>query len=273
MWQRDQRAAELARRLQAKRKAAAGLGEADLAAFDTALPWVSQADTNVSDTWQPGMEEWGLLNKGLSLPAAFGSLFTGMGEQFSGQALAAVGVPNKAWDERAQTEAQMINAADDLMGNIPLGLYYMATGDKSNAPGYARAYWDDVRQRESAPLYQLRPSQNIPPPRLRSYDAGGRAREYADDMLRGTGLSDTAKLGVGFGAAVLAGSGTDVFMPYHAAKGLGDVSRMAAKDLGYGGGLQAALLGMQMQPPEYRDAKRLVVDDQYSQMIRSLLAR
>ena len=272
MWDRDHRAAEAVRRLQAERKAAEQRGPADLAAFDSVLPLASEVDTNVSDTWTPGMEEWGLVNKGLSLPAAFGSLFTGMGEQFAGQMLASAGVPNKAWDERAVTESQVINAADDLMGNIPSGMYYMATGDKRRAPGYAKAYWSEVKRRESEPLYQMRPAMSVPAPPHRSYDTGARAMEYTEDMLRGTGLSDAAKLGLGFSAAVLAGSGTDVFMPYQAARGLGDASRMAAKDLAYGGGIQGALLGAQMMPPDYREAKRQAVDDQYSQMIRSLLS-
>ena len=269
MWERDNRAAELARRLQAERRAAEQDGPAALAAFDKALPLVAHVDTNVTDTWSPGLEPWGLIGRGLSLPSAFGSMFAGLGEQASGRALAAAGVPNKASDEMADIEWRTSRTADDLLGNIPTGLYYMATGDKRYAPGYAKAYWDEVSRRESAPLSVMRPGASLPDTSSSSYDTGSRAMEYTDDMTKGLGLSDNARLAAGMGSMMLAGAATDVFQPSYA----GGLLRRAGafgKDMSYGAGIQGGIIGAQIAGRDTRQEDQAALDAYYDNLLRSL---
>lgn len=273
-WNRDQRAAELARQMQAERRRAEERGPVHLAAFDQALPGIDLADTEVPDTWQPGLEPWGGIAKGMAIPSAFGSTFAGVGELVGGQALQAAGVPNKSADEAGEVAMRTAYAADDALGNIPTGVLYGLTGNRSLAPGYMREYWDEVARREQAPLYTLRPGPATALSPHRSHDAGNRVMDYSDDMLKGGGLSENAKMGVGLGAALLAGTATDVFMPIlHAKKALTPLraAGLMGQDVAYGAGLQGAVLGSQLLPQGEQSMLKQAYDQYYEDLMRSRL--
>lgn len=269
MWERDNRAAELARRLQAERKRAQELGPTQLAAFDSVYPGVDLIDTQVSDSWTVGLEPWGMVNKALSYPSAWAGMFVTAGQGAAGDALAAAGAPNYAADDRNNIAWQQVNAADDVLFNLPTKLAYMATGDRDYAPAYARSYWDEVRQREQAPLSVLRPGASLPSPRNVSGDAGAAAFDVTGDLLKGTGMSDTAKLAVQVPAMILAGSFTDPFMPKYA----GSLARRAALlggDVATGGAIVGALPIGQAVATSQSDRERMAMDQYYDNLLRAL---
>lgn len=271
-WGRDNRAAEFARRLQAERRLAEQAGTAQLAAFDQVYPGVMDIDTQVKDSYHPGgVEEWGAFNQVFALPDRFAALFGSTGERASGAALAALGVPNKAADEDNELAWKQVNATDALLGNIPLGLTYGITGNKQYAPAYMKAYWDDVRRRESAPLYEPRMGQLPVAPRNQTYGLPERAYEYTQDLTRGLGLSDGTRMGLGLGAQLATGMATDAYMPNYDVMRPLQRLRAAGRDAGFAGGLMAAVMGSQMLPQDFREVKQQVSEQQYRQALQSLL--
>lgn len=271
-WQRDSLAAEMARRLQAERRLAEQSGEAQLAAFDQVYPGVMDIDTEVKDSYRPGgIEEWVPLNQALALPDRFAALFGSVGERASGAALSALGVPNKAADEDNELAWKQVNATDALLGNIPLGVTYAITGNKQYAPAYMKAYWDDVRRRESAPLYEPRMGPLPVAPRNQTYGLPERAYDYTQDLTKGTGLSDAARMGLGLGAQLATAMATDAYMPHYDLMRPAQRLRAVGRDAGFAGGLMAAVLGSQMLPQDLREVKKQVSEEQYRQALQSLL--
>ena len=271
MWERDNRAAELARRLQAERQAAAKAGSEQLAAFDETLPGVDLLDTSVSDTWRPGWEQWGLLHKGLSLPSAALSAVGGLGQQAFGHAASAFGIPNKAADDADALAWQTFNAADDATGNIGTGVYNMLTGDNRYAPGYQRHYWDEIQQRAAAPLSVLRPRDIQPKPSVLSADTQRYAAEYSDDMLKGTGLSDAAKAGISVAAAFGAGAITDPIMPdYFSAPSHMARLKMLGKDAAVAAGLMSGSTAAASGLMDRKDLDQQELERFYSDLIQRL---
>lgn len=271
MWDRDNRAAEMARRLQEERKAAERAGPEQLAAFDETLPGVHLLDTSASDTWQPGWEQWGLLNQGLSLPSNVASYIGGLAQQASGQSLAAAGVPNKAADEQNQLAWQTFHAGDDATGNLLTGLYSMVGSNKDYAPAPQKRYWDVVQQRANAPLSVLRPRDIQPRAHLLSADIGRSASEYTDDMTKGSGLSKPARDALSIGAAFLANSATDMFMPdYASAASHLARARMLGKDAAFAGGLLGASSVAASGLMNKKDMEQQQVESFYQDLIQRL---
>lgn len=269
MWERDSRAAELARRLQAERKLAQEAGPAQLAAFDSVYPGVDLVDTSVSDSWRVGLEPWGMVNKVLSYPSAWPGMFAAGGQLAAGSALEAAGSPNYAADDRNNISWQQVNAADDVLFNLPTKLAYMATGDRDYAPAYARSYWDEVRKREQAPLSVLRPGASLPSPRNVSGDAGAAVFDVTGDLLKGTGMSDTAKLAVQVPAMILAGTLTDPFMPRYGASLLRNAALLGG-DVAAGGAIVGAIPIGQAIATSQSDRERMGVEQYYDNLLRAL---
>lgn len=267
MWNRDQRAAELARLMQAERQRAERSGPVHLAAFDQALPLVPLVNTEVKDTWSPGLEPWGLVNKGLGLPGVLGSVVGGAGELAWGQLANAAGVPSKAYDDRGETLVRTLRAGDDLLGSIPTASYNMITGDGRVRPSYQQAYMDAVQGMESEPMYRLRPTPDYAPSSL-SYDLSARAGDYTEDITRGLGWSPGTRAAANFGSALLAGTLTDPFMPYGG--GARQFAKELGKDLAVGGGILGAAVGWHLMPPSQEEMERQAVEQHYEDMLTRL---
>lgn len=270
MWERDNRAAELARRIQAERKVASAAGPAQLAAFDSLTAGADLVDTSVRETWDPGLEPWGLLNKAMSYPSAWGSMFGGAAQAASGAALAAAGLPNYAADKQEVLERQTENAADDVLFNLPTKLAYMATGNKRYAPAYARAYWDEVSRRERAPVSVLRPLAELPRPENLSADLSGDTYDVVGDLLKNTGLSDQAKGAIQVPAMIAAGSVTDMMMPNYAAAKPLQRAGMFAKDLAAGGAIVGALPVAAGMSQSRSELERQFIDNHYDRLLQAV---
>lgn len=271
MWSRDQRAAELARRLQAERVAAEKAGAERLAAFDSVYPGIQQVNTDVSHTWSPGLEPWSGVATVLSYPGAWAGMFGSLAQAAAGDAMSAAGAPSYASDRRGELVERAGRAADSVLMNIPTNLAYAATWDRDYAPGYARAYWDDIKRRSEAPLSQLRPGGELPAARYRAADVPEDVLDFTGQMLDKSGMSDGVKLAVQLPVMFATGLVTDPFMPnYRAAKSGLHALGMVGKDAAYAGGMMAGIPVAQSMLTSRSAADQQAMDRYYDALIQGL---